>query len=212
MAHKYTKEQADFIKTNINGTKTDELTKMFNVQFGLSLKQSQIKSFVTNHGLKSGVDCRLKKGNVPFNKGKKGTYGWEPTQFKKGNKPHNYMPVGSERINGDGYIDVKIADPNKWRPKHLLIWEKINGAVPNGHVVIFGDGNKLNLDINNLILVSRRQLVTLNKKQLIKNDAELTKTGILIADLYHKISQAKSKTKAGGVQGVGSTKEQSGNG
>ena len=121
MSHKYTKAQTDFIKKNIKGSKTDELTQMFNSHFGLKLKVSQIRGFIKNHGLKNGLDCRFKPGHIPANKGKKGVGGWEPTQFKKGHKPHNCRPIGTERINGDGYVDVKITASNKWKGKHILI-------------------------------------------------------------------------------------------
>lgn len=192
MTHRYTTEQADFLKRNVKGRKVRELTEIFNDQFGLNLKDSQIRAFIKNHGLRSGVDARFNSGHVPFNKGKKGvTQGGKSTQFKEGQKPHNYMPVGSERVNGDGYVDVKVADPNKWRAKHLLIWEEENGPVPKGYAVIFGDGNRHNFDIENLILVSRKQLAILNKNKLIQDNTEMTKTGIIVADIYGKIGERK---------------------
>lgn len=192
MAHKYTEEQIEFITKNVEGKCNKELTEMFNSEFGLNLKVSQIRAYKNNHNLSSGLDGRFKKGHIPFNKGLKGVCtGGKETQFKKGNIPKNYMPVGSERINGDDYVDIKIADPNKWKGKHILIWEKQNGPVPNGCCVIFGDGNNRNFDINNLILVSRKQLLILNKNNLIQNDAELTRTGVIIADLKIKINERK---------------------
>lgn len=191
MKHHYTSEQKEFIKTNIVGRTSNELTEMFNKRFGLDLKVSQIRAFIKNNKLKSGLNTNFKKGHIPHNKGKKGVGGWEPTQFKPGHKPYNYKPVGSERVNSDGYVDVKVADPNKWKPKHQLVWEKENGPVPTGHVVIFGDGNRRNFDINNLILVSRKQLAILNKNNLIQNDADLTRTGIIVADIYRKIGERK---------------------
>lgn len=196
MAHKYTPEQAVFIKENVTGSSRKELTYMFNACFGLELGVNQITAYLKNHNLKNGLDSKFEPGHIPANKGKS-VGGWEPTQFKKGNKPWNYQPVGSERINADGYVDIKVADPNKWKAKHILVWEAANGPVPQGHVVIFGDGNKLNLDLNNLILASRKQLVMLNKHKLIQNDAELTRTGIIVADIYCKIGERK-KTKSRG--------------
>ncbi len=193
--HKYTPDQAAFLVENANGRGTQELTNLFNAHFGLSLAAGKIKAYKNNHKLSSGLNGRFQSGHVPFNKGRKGIDGWEPTQFKKGHKPHNYKPVGTERVNGDDYVDIKIADPNKWKGKHILVWEEHNGPVPKGHVIIFGDGNRRNFEPDNLILVSRKQLVIMNKKNLIKNDAELTKTGIIIADIYQKIGKRK-KTKA----------------
>lgn len=192
----YSREHAEFIKTNVNGRYVQELTDMFNAHFGVDLKTSQIKAFIQRNGLKNGMDGRFKPGTEPPNKGTKGLYnvGGNKTSFKKGDRPVNYMPVGSERVNCDDYVDIKIADPNRWRGKHLVVWEEHNGRpVPKGHVVIFGDRNRRNFDPNNLILVSRSQLATMNKKKLIQDNAELTRSGVILADIYHKISQRKKR-------------------
>jgi len=196
----YTQEHVDFLKENIVGTSFKDLTKMFNVKFDMKLSIPAVTSLADRHGLHNlrvtllngWEPTQFKKGNVPFNKGKKKYWkGGEETQFKKGNKPHNYMPVGSERVNGDDYVDIKIADPNKWRGKHILIWEKHNGPVPKGYAVIFGDRDNRNFDINNLILVSRHQLLELNRNKLIQEDANSTKTGVIIANLNIKIAERK---------------------
>lgn len=189
--HQYTPAQAAFLIENVGGCGNSELMEIFNAHFGLNLNLAQIKAYKKNHGLSSGLDGRFKPGQVPFNKGKKGVGGWEPTQFQKGHRPHNYKPVGAERVNEDDYVDVKIADPNRWKGKHILLWEEHNGPVPPGHVVIFGDGNRRNFDPDNLILVSRAQLAVLNKNRLIQNDADLTRTGIVVADIYRKIGERK---------------------
>lgn len=195
MAHKYTSDQVSFLTENVAGRSSAKLTEKFNAHFGLDLSLNQIRAFMKNRGLKNGLNYRFPRGHIPVNKGKTGLGGWEPTQFKKGNKPHNYKPVGTERVNGDDYVDVKIADPNKWRAKHLLIWEEANGPVPKGHAVIFGDGNRRNFELDNLILVSRAQLAILNKHNLIQMDAELTRTGVVIADIYKKIGEWKKVKK-----------------
>jgi len=200
---KYTPEQIEFLIANVPGHSYREIMQLFQERFGIQLTLNQIKSFIGNRKLNTGRTGRFKPGHVPFNKGKKGiSYeGMEATQFKKGHKPWNCRPVGSERVTTkDGYLEVKVADPNKWRGKHILIWEAANGPVPKGHVVIFGDGNKRNFDINNLLLVSRAQLVRLNQNKLIQNDIELTKTGIIIADIHNKIGERKKKQDLKGAK------------
>lgn len=193
--HRYTPEQVAFLTNNVVGRSSKELLSMFNTHFELGLKLTQIRAFVKNHGLKSGIDCTFKLGSVPFNKGQKGLGGWEPTQFKKGNRPHNYKPVGTERVNGEDYVDIKIADPNKWRSKHLVVWEQENGTVPKSHVVIFGDGNRRNFGLDNLILISRKQLAVMNKNGLIQKDADMTRTGIIVANLHMRISERNKARK-----------------
>lgn len=111
--------------------------------------------------------------------------------LKKGQAPVNHKPLGSVRIDVDGYTLVKITEPNKWQLKHRLIWETHNGPIPKGCNIIFGDGNKSNFDIDNLICVSKAQLARLNKNHLIQNDADLTRTGVIIADLIQKTSNRR---------------------
>ena len=41
------------------------------------------------------------------------------------------------------------------------------------------------------MLITKRQMVRLNQLGLIKNDAELTRTGIVIADLANKIGELR---------------------
>lgn len=190
-------EVKSFIQVHYCGTPFVELVRLVQERFGELAAYKQIRAYVHNNKLWNGLDGRIQPGHVPFNKGKKapGT-GHKPTQFKKGNRPANYMPVGSERINTDGYVDVKIADPNKWVQVHLLIWEAVNGPIPVGHVVIFADANKLNTRPDNLVLVSRGQLARLNQNHLIKDDANLTKSGIVVANLISKIAEKKKVFKS----------------
>lgn len=192
----YPEEIKDFIENNHKGIGPKKMTALLNERFNKNFKFEQIRAYYKNHKLNSGLDGRFRKGQKPVNSIAKGQRLSVATEFKKGQRPANWVPIGSERVNGDGYVDVKVADGKKqknWKGKHILIWEEHNGPVPDGHVVIFGDGNNRNFDIKNLILVSRSQLATLNKKKLIQNDADLTRTAVIMADLYQKISQRKKR-------------------
>lgn len=195
----FTKEQEAFIQKNVKGLSNKELAELINVTFGLSIKAKQMASWKKNHGLTSGLDCRFKTGQTPANKGTKGVYnvGGNSTSFKKGQTPLNYRPVGTERVDLEGYTLIKVSDKGqwhqRWKHKHRVVWEQANGKIPHNHVLIFADSDKRNTSLENLILVSRKQLAMLNKHNLIKNDVELTKTGILIADIYSKIFDLKKK-------------------
>ena len=90
-------------------------------------------------------------------------------------------------------MEIKIADPRTWKGKHKIIWEAANGPVPPGHVLIFADGNKLNVTLENLLLITRRELAVMNKKGLIANKAELTKAGVTVAGIFLKITERKKK-------------------
>jgi len=106
---------------------------------------------------------RFPKGHVPANKGKKmPAEVYEKTKwtmFKKGNIPGNHRQVESERINKEGYIEIKIAEPNKWKLKHRLVWEQVNGKIPKGSNIQFKDGNRQNSNIDNLYIISRSEQI-----------------------------------------------------
>jgi hypothetical protein len=191
----FTKKQQTFIKENVQGLSNRKLTDLVNQKFNLSVTVRQMKTWKTNHRISSGL--KGSEGTPPPNKGTKGLYnvGGNRTSFKKGQRPRNYKPVGTERIDRDGYVLIKVSDEGawnqRWRLKHTVIWEEINGPVPKGHCLIFLDGNKLNLSLDNLQLITRNQLARLNQNHLIKDNAELTKTGIIIADILTKIGERK---------------------
>ena len=192
--HSYSKKEIDYLREISLNKSGREIAEMFNKKFNTNVSESAITGVRKRYGITSGIDARFKKGQVPFNKGKKKYWiGGEDTQFKKGDVPHNYKPVGSERVNTLGYTDIKIADPGKWKAKHILMWESANGKVPKNHVVIFLDGDKTNVTMDNLVCISRRELVILNNNNLIKPFKELTETGILIANVKIKtLDRAKN--------------------
>jgi hypothetical protein len=88
---------------------------------------------------------------------------------------------------------VKIANPDVWKVKKTIIWEAANGPIPKGYVVIFADRNKSNFDLDNLLLVSRKELMIMNRKSLIFPDQDLTKTGKAIAGLHMAINSKIKK-------------------
>lgn len=192
----YPGEVREFIAEHYVGVGHQGMADLLNEAFCTSYTKEQMKAYYARFKLDSGLRGYFQKGHEPANKGKKGiSYpGMEATQFKKGNKAANWVPIGTERVNADGYVEVKVDDGKKqknWKGKHIVLWEAVHGPVPKGYVVIFGDGNNRNFELNNILPVTRAQLVRLNQKNLIQNDVELTKTGIIIADIYNKIGERK---------------------
>lgn len=93
------------------------------------------------------------KGHSPWNKGSHFTSGGRSaeTRFKKGRPPHearNYLPIGTLRINADGYLERKLTDDQslaparRWVAVHRLVWIDAHGPVPAGHIVVFKPGRK----------------------------------------------------------------------
>lgn len=201
---KYTDEQIQFIKDNVVNTEKD-LTEMVNKKFGTNYSVSSISNLKTKLGIRSGlVGGQFQKGQPAYNKGKKWDDFMSPeaqansrkTTFKKGNIPHNHRPVGSERVNVDGFTEVKVAEPNKWKLKHRLVWEEAHGKIPEGYKVIFLDGNRQNIQLSNLEMVKAAEEFIMNQRSLFNKDANLTKSGVLVSKVQHKVFELKkSKNK-----------------
>lgn len=112
---------------------------------------------------------QFKEGFVPKNKGLKleefmtpeNAAKFRSNSFKKGNTPHNAKYNGYERIQKDGYIEVRVSRGN-YQFKHRLIWEKANGPIPEDSVLIFKDGNKQNITLDNLEVITKAQHMTNN--------------------------------------------------
>ena len=201
--HRYTPAEINFLKKTIPGHSPVDVAILFNREFyPVILRASQVKCFMHNYGLCNYRDTRFHPGHASHNKGIKGSYypGCEKGWFKSDHIPWNYQPVGTERINGDGYVDVKISDRKKqpwkrWKAKHIILWEAANRKVPKGHCVIFADGNKRNFALGNLLLVSRAELAVMNHSGLISAHKELTMAGKILANVKMAIAGRKRQLK-----------------
>ena len=207
-------EYTEYMHEICPGRLTPEVTRLLNEKFGTNYTKTQIggvrkrlglqvgnvfknkllnkeqHDYFSNNQQDSGLTGRFEKGQIPFNKGKK--FPDRPRnsgQFKKGNKPPNYLPVGTINFTTDGYPKEKIADPNKWVLKHRKVWEDNFGPIPEGYSVCFLDGDKTNYDISNLILLSNEELARMNQNNYFSTDPELTKLGVGITKLSRKIKQ-----------------------
>lgn len=188
---RYTAEQLDFIKNNCNTPRKD-LAEIFNTTFGTNQSTTAIRGVCKRNGwLRDKGYWHFNTGCVPFNKGVKGLTGPNKTSFKKGGTPHNYRPVGSERITKDGYIQVKIRAPNTWKLKHVLNWESVYGVVPKNHCIVFIDGNRQNCSIENLQLITRNENARFNQKGYSYYPVELRPTLRAMTKLDLAIRQQK---------------------
>ena len=200
---KYSGAEESFLADNRTMVRK-ELTKLFNKKFNRSVSVQNIKAKCLRMGLKTGRDGRFLKGCEPWSKGTKGICGLHPnsrkTQFKKGQEPHNTKHLGHERIcSKDGYILISVDQKNPhtgydrhYVHKHRYIWEQANGPIPKGHCLRFIDGDKTNVCLENLELVTRYENMVRNKLDYNNSPEELKPTIKTIATL-RAVASAKSK-------------------
>ena len=190
----YTPEQIDWLMANYAGRSHTEIASGLNARFGIDKTAEQIKSFIGNRGLNTGRTGQFEKGQVSWNKGVKGYMGANATSFKKGNAPANRKPLYTERIDSkDGFILIKVPErnphtgfPTRYKHKHVWVWEQANGPVPEGHVVAFRDSNKLNCELDNLMLLTRTELLSINLHGYKEMPAELKPTILSFAKIEAK--------------------------
>lgn len=199
--HKWTEEEIEFVREVYPYHENKEIVKMIKEKFGFDVTTRNLQNVRNKYKIPKKVipnsGC-YRKGDEPWNKGKgmsdevkekvKGTW------FKKGQIPKNHKPVGSTRIDRDGYKLIKIAEPNKWVLYHRHLYERAHGEkLKKNEAIIFADGDKTNFAIENLVKVSRANLLYLNNKKLIFDDPELTKTGVNVSKVAEKINKLERK-------------------
>ena len=114
---------------------------------------------LANLGKHSSPATEFKKGSVPWNKGLSYRHR-NKGQFPRGNRPKNWLPVGTITIRmdvtGKAYHLIKIAEPKKWQYLSRHVWENAKGReVPPGLIIYHLDGISLNDDPKNLACITR---------------------------------------------------------
>ena len=166
---KWTNEQEQLLSKLYPDTKTKELCKIFdckahniyNKANKMGLRKSNSYLYAEVYTITPNVESQFKKNHTPWNKGMKGLQmGGVETQFKKGSKPHNWKPDGSTRVDKDGFTMIKVN--GKYVLYHRHLWIQENGKVPEGYVVAFKDGDKSNITLDNLELITKQENMARN--------------------------------------------------
>lgn len=161
--HPWTTAELQYLKDHYELNTTRHLQEVLNRSRGaINLKAGQL-------GLRKHPSCcnRFPKGLIPHNKGKAMQASTKDklrhTWFTQGHLPHNTRHDGYLRRQKDGYWYIRL-QIKQWRPYHVYLYEQHHQIQVNNrtHIVRFIDGNKDNLAIQNLQLISRSDNMRLN--------------------------------------------------
>lgn len=171
----------------------------FCFRFGRAdVKLDNFKALCKRKGWMTGRTGGFAPGQPALNKGRKMPFhpNSAATRFKKGSTPANRKPMGDERLDRYGYIEMKVplADPytghaTRWRHKHSYLWELANGPLPPGMALKCLDGERTNTDPANWQAIPRALLPRLNGRYGRGYDAaaaEIKPTIMAIARLEHQ--------------------------
>ena len=181
--YKWTDTELDYLRQIVKDRYIFEIAELMSIKFGYEFRKSQIKSIMAKHKITNNMKNKVPKGTEPWNKG-----------IKLGNSHiHNLKNVGDEYINSNGFTMIKLDNPIRWVHKHRYIYEQAFGEIGKNNVIIFLDGDKTNLSLDNLYCITRKQLMKMNQNNLFYSDPELTKVGIEVAKLMLKVNEAKRR-------------------
>ena len=175
-------------------------SSVYNRAYAMGIKKDPVYLRSTQYppGYLGGKATQFQKGQVPPNKGQKMSKDVYQkvahTMFKKGNKPMNTQPIGTihqrKDTAGKMYLYIKLADSH-WQLLNRYTWEQHNGPIPKGMVVVYKDGNYLNNDIANLLMITLKENMARNTIQRLPK--ELQQVMRLKCKLIKKINNNGTK-------------------
>jgi hypothetical protein len=169
-------EMERWMLENDHGERIDVLVGRFMAHFGFRLTRTQVSLFRASHG----TQARHSHGGG-----------------------RERRPVGYERESKDGYVVIKFKEhpdvplsKDNWKLKHVWVWEREHGPLPEGHSVYFADGDNRNFEPSNLVAVPNRlvgQLNALKSEGVTWHDAESLTTAIAMAEIRIARNEAMAK-------------------
>jgi hypothetical protein len=167
MKNKYTKEFEDFVRQNISKYKKEDFILLLEKKYKIKMSKDALKSYIRRHNVKDRyIDYK--------------------EYMVRGTAKHK---IGAERMTKDGII-VKVAQPNVWRRKSRVMYEKYhNCKLTDDDYILFLNGNRNDFSKENLFKSTNQEKCYLHNWGTSSKNKELTKTGILSARLYIKAKE-----------------------
>lgn len=193
---KWTEEMIEYVRELYPHYTNKEIAEMLKERYGITVRPMSLRNLHHKYKYEDklvNVGC-FKKGQEAWNKDRpmseETREKLKDTWFKEGNAPANTRPIGSMRENVDGYVVIKTKENGRWTLYQRNIYEQAHGIkLDKDDLVLFADGNTRNFDVDNLVRVTREELLYLNRRGLISSDQDITKAGVGVAKLIAKINE-----------------------
>lgn len=154
----YPNNNMEYVLSQMQGRNESQIYNRVNtlrIKKSESYRQIQLKELAEKcFNSEASKLNRFKKGDSTWNKGLKG---WnlnqdKSTLFKKNSLPHNTMP-------------------NVWISKQAKIWLDAGNEIPEGYKIVFKDGNRDNVCLENLECICFANLLRRNvgRKEIPNN-------------------------------------------
>lgn len=200
----YTDNQIDYLRAIAKGRTRQEITDLFNERFNQKRTMRAIGSVLSRYKIRTGMQghaTRFNKGEPSWNAGKKMTdyltdeqiKSVKKNQYKPGDVPQIYKPVGTERFTSENWMEIKIEEPDVWVKKHRHVWEQAHGEIPERHVILFKDENRQNCELDNLYMVHQSAVTTVGKRKSLTEYPELNELIYKVTEL-EVVSNVKERS------------------
>jgi hypothetical protein len=192
----------DYTAREITEVLNRPISSIYNIARQMNLKKSEefnrsVYSGRLTRATHNFAATQFKKGQRPFNKGKKleefmtqkGIESISKSWFAQGHLPHNTLSDGEIRVRKDKnnhvykFIRVSLG---VWKALHVYNWEKENGPVPEGFIVVFKTSDRMNCDVSNMEIITRREHMLRNS--ITRYPEELRSTMKILKKLTRTIN------------------------
>ena len=169
MKNKYDKEFEYFVRENISKYTKKNFINLLEKRYKIKMSKNALKSYIRRHNIK-GRYIDFKKNMV------------------RGTQKH---PIGAERMTKDGIL-IKVAQPNVWRRKARVMYEKYhNCKLTDDDYILFLNQDRNDFSKENLFKSTNNEQCCLHNWGTFSKNPELTKTGILSARLHIKAKEVR---------------------
>lgn len=164
MKNKYDKQFEYFVRNNISKYTKEDFISLVEKTYKIKFSKNALKSYLRRH--------KIKERYIDF-------------QEKMVRGVAKY-PIGAERMTKDG-LYVKVAQPNIWRKKTRVMYEKYHNCKLNKKdYVLFLNQDHNDYSKENLILSTNQEKCYLHNWGTFSKNPRLTEIGILSARLAIK--------------------------
>lgn len=159
---RFTEEADAYLKENWEFQTSTELANSLFEEFAITVRPSTVTERLNKLGVHRG-NCYVPKDYVP----------------------RASKPIGTERIDKERTVMVKVAQPNVWKPKAQVVME----YDPKESQAIFLDGNSLNVTPENIVVVSKKVHARLAKNGWLNSSNGILMAGIKWSELHYALKE-----------------------
>lgn len=127
--------------------------------------------FVAGNQYSRATQFRPGERTSPRTEIKRGERRGIATEFKSGAPANNRLRTGTVTIRRETHTQlqrawIKVAEPNVWKKRAVVVWESIHGPLQQGFVVHHHDRDSLNDDPSNLRGMTKRDHINEHRGEL----------------------------------------------